>query len=177
MYDYFILFLIPSLDILSMAAILALSLPLVHQHKLKALPLSTPARLLTSTISTSFNSGTFLSSVSASVTLSPQHHAHISVHHLFLDRYWKFYSLPRRLQSIASSPLTLSLASISRNWFKLAIWKSLKSIEPQSLIHLVFSSRNFTSTSQTSVYRDWVWGVCYPWARFPFLFSHFDIYI
>ena len=85
MYDYFILFLIRSLDILSMAAILASSLPLVHQHKLqvKALPLSILARLLTSTISTSFNSGTFLSSVSASVTLSPQHHAHISVHHFF----------------------------------------------------------------------------------------------
>ena len=83
MYDYFILFLIRSLDILSMAAILASSLPLVHRHKIKALSLSTLARLLTSKISTSFNSGTFLSSVSASVTLSPQHHAHISVHHFF----------------------------------------------------------------------------------------------
>lgn len=73
----------PALDILSLALIFASqSLPLVHQHKLKALPLSTLARLLTATISSTFKSGTFLSSVSASVTLSPQHHAHISVRHL-----------------------------------------------------------------------------------------------
>ena len=77
--------LIPSLDILSLALIFASqSLPLVPRHKLKALPLSTLARLLTSTISSTFKSGTFLSSVSASITLSSQHHAHISVHQSLL---------------------------------------------------------------------------------------------
>ncbi|KAF8817202.1 hypothetical protein BYT27DRAFT_7205062 [Phlegmacium glaucopus] len=92
-------------DILSLALILASqSLPLVHQHKLKALPLSTLARLLTSTISSTFKSGTFLSSVSASITLSPQHHAHISTSS----------PLAQTLQSMASSPLTVSIAPISR---------------------------------------------------------------
>lgn len=82
------------LDIISLALILASqSLPLVHQHKLKALPLSALARLLTSTISSTFKFGTFLSSVSASVTLSPQHHAHISVHHFYHLTQWILTSI------------------------------------------------------------------------------------
>lgn len=74
------IYLISMTDILSLVLILASqSLPLVAQHKLKALPLHILARLLTSTISSAFKAGTFLSSVSASVTLSPNHQVHISV--------------------------------------------------------------------------------------------------
>ncbi|KAF8158558.1 hypothetical protein B0H34DRAFT_709390 [Crassisporium funariophilum] len=92
-------------DILSLALILASqSLPLVPQHKLKALPLPILARLLTSTINSTFKSGSFLSSVSASVTLSPQHQVHIS----------PSSPLAQTLQSMTSSPLTTSIASISR---------------------------------------------------------------
>jgi len=68
-------------DILSLVLILASeSFPLVAEQKWKALPfLTTLARLLTTTICSTFEFGTFLSSVSASVTLSPQHQVHISV--------------------------------------------------------------------------------------------------
>lgn len=69
-----------SADILSLALILASqSLPLIAQDKLKVLPLANLAKLLTSTISSAFKGGAFLSSASASVTLSPQHQVHISV--------------------------------------------------------------------------------------------------
>ncbi|KAH9480173.1 hypothetical protein JR316_0006771 [Psilocybe cubensis] len=92
-------------DILSLVLILASqSLPLVARHKLKALPLPILARLLTSTISSAFKAGTFLSSVSASVTLSPNHQVHIS----------PTSPLSQTLQSMSSSPLTKSMASVSR---------------------------------------------------------------
>lgn len=72
--------LISAIDVLSLALILASqSLPLIASNKLKTLPLTTLARLLTSTISSAFKAGTFLSSVSASATLSPDHQVHISV--------------------------------------------------------------------------------------------------
>jgi hypothetical protein len=51
----------------------------VSEQKLKALPLPVFARLLTSTISSTFKAGTFLSSAPASVIISPQHQAHIPV--------------------------------------------------------------------------------------------------
>ena len=54
-------------------------LPLVAQHRLEALPLPAIATLLMSTISLTFKQGTFLSSVSASVTLSPGDQVHILV--------------------------------------------------------------------------------------------------
>ncbi|KAF8904131.1 hypothetical protein CPB84DRAFT_1814520 [Gymnopilus junonius] len=92
-------------DILSLALILASqSLTLITQNKLKALPLTTLARLLTLTISSAFKAGTFLSSASASVTLSPNHQVHIS----------GSSQLAQTLQSMSSSPLTISIASISR---------------------------------------------------------------
>jgi hypothetical protein len=75
-----LIFLIFPPDILSLALIFASqSLPLVTPSKVKALPLPILSRLLTTTISSTFKAGTFLSSVSASVTLSPQHQVHISV--------------------------------------------------------------------------------------------------
>lgn len=75
---FFLIFFPP--DILSLALIFAShSLPLVTQSKIKALPLPILSRLLTTTIASTFKAGTFLSSVSASVTLSPQHQVHISV--------------------------------------------------------------------------------------------------
>lgn len=80
------------------------SLSLVTESKVKALPLSILARLLTSTISSTFKAGTFLSSVSASVTLSAEHQVHIS----------QSSPLSQILQSLSSSPLTTSIASISR---------------------------------------------------------------
>ncbi|KDR82333.1 hypothetical protein GALMADRAFT_58520 [Galerina marginata CBS 339.88] len=92
-------------DILSLVLILASqSLPLVAENKLKALPLPSLARLLTSTISSAFKAGTFLSSVSASVTLSPNHQVHIS----------PSSPLAQTLQSMLSSPLTASIPSISK---------------------------------------------------------------
>ncbi|KAJ3512387.1 hypothetical protein NLJ89_g3553 [Agrocybe chaxingu] len=92
-------------DILSLALILASqSLPLVAQNKLEALPLPALVRLLTSTITSTFKSGTFLSSVSASVTLSAEKQVHIS----------HSSPLAQTLQSMSSSPLTTSIASISR---------------------------------------------------------------
>ncbi|KIM41760.1 hypothetical protein M413DRAFT_445001 [Hebeloma cylindrosporum] len=92
-------------DILSLVLILASqSLPLVEEKKRKALPLPILARLLTATISSTFKSGTFLSSISASVTLSPQHQVHIS----------PSTPLVQTLQSMSSSPLTISIASISK---------------------------------------------------------------
>ncbi|CAA7269122.1 unnamed protein product [Cyclocybe aegerita] len=92
-------------DILSLALILASqSLPLVAPNKLEALPLPALVRLLTSTITSTFKSGTFLSSVSASVTLSAEKQVHIS----------PSSPLTQTLQSMSSSPLTTSIASISR---------------------------------------------------------------
>lgn len=80
LYTFVVLNLTVSLDILSLALVLAShSLPLIAHNKLKALPLTTLARLLTSTILSAFKAGSFLSSVSASVTLSPDHKVHISV--------------------------------------------------------------------------------------------------
>lgn len=80
LYPFLLFIHLDDIDILSLALILASqSLPLVAQHKLKALPLPILARLLTSTISSAFKAGTFLSSVSASVTLSSEHQVHISV--------------------------------------------------------------------------------------------------
>ncbi len=68
------------LGTLSIAMILASqSLPLVAQHRLEALPLPVLATLLMSTIASTFKQGTFLSSVSASVTFSPGNQVHISV--------------------------------------------------------------------------------------------------
>ena len=68
------------LDILSLALILASqSLPHVAQHRLEALPLPGLARLLTATIASTFKHGTFLSTVSASVTLALNKQIHISV--------------------------------------------------------------------------------------------------
>lgn len=72
-------------DILSLSLVMASqSLPLVAQHRLEALPLPALARLLTSTICSTFKYGTFLSSVSASVSLSPEKQVHISVGEFFL---------------------------------------------------------------------------------------------
>lgn len=67
-------------DILSLSLVLASrSLPLVEKHRLEALPLRALARLLTTTIASTFKNGTFLSSISASVSLSPGQQVHISV--------------------------------------------------------------------------------------------------
>jgi hypothetical protein len=92
-------------DVLSLALILASqSLPLVSQARLRALPLPVLARVLTSTISATFKSGTFLSSISPSTSLTPEQHVHIS----------SSSPLAQTLRSMSSSPLTTSIPSISR---------------------------------------------------------------
>ncbi|TFK24406.1 hypothetical protein FA15DRAFT_669639 [Coprinopsis marcescibilis] len=92
-------------DLLSLALIFASqSFPLISQQKLKVLPLPILAQILTSTISTTFKNGTFLSAVSASVTLSSEHLVHISPSSAFAQT----------LQSIMTSPLTAAISSISR---------------------------------------------------------------
>ena len=92
-------------DVLSLALILASqSLPLVSQARLRALPLPVLARILTSTISATFKSGTFLSSISPSTSLTPEQHVHIS----------SSSPLAQTLLSMSSSPLTASIPSISR---------------------------------------------------------------
>ncbi|KAF9523889.1 hypothetical protein CPB83DRAFT_647670 [Crepidotus variabilis] len=92
-------------DVLSLALILASqSLPLVEQRRLEALPLRTLARLLTTTIASSFKYGTFLSSVSASVTLSSEKQVHVS----------PLSTLTQTLQSLSSSHFTTNISSISR---------------------------------------------------------------
>lgn len=68
------------LDLLSIALIFASqSFPLIPQNKLKVLPLPLLSQMLTSTICATFKNGAFLSSVSASVTLTPDNQVHISV--------------------------------------------------------------------------------------------------
>ncbi|EAU85803.1 hypothetical protein CC1G_05020 [Coprinopsis cinerea okayama7 len=92
-------------DLLSLALIFASqSFPLISQNKLKVLPLPALAQILTLTIATTFKNGAFLSSVSASVTLSPEHQVHISPSSAFAQT----------LQSITTSPLTAAISSISR---------------------------------------------------------------
>ncbi|PPQ69303.1 hypothetical protein CVT24_001669 [Panaeolus cyanescens] len=92
-------------DVLSLALIFASqSLPLVSEDKLKAFPLPTLSRLLISTVSATFKSGSFLSSASASVTLTPEHHVSISA----------TSPMSQTLHSMASSPLATSIASVSR---------------------------------------------------------------
>lgn len=131
-------------DILSLALIFASqSLQLVPPHKLKALPLSTLARLLTLTISSTFKSGTFLSFVSASVTLSPQHHAHIS----------PSSPLAQTLQSMASSPLTVSIASISR---LTAITLSLLVDEKEKGLFAVSECLNILQQMAKRIELDWI---------------------
>ncbi|KAJ3500632.1 hypothetical protein NMY22_g19198 [Coprinellus aureogranulatus] len=92
-------------DLLSIALIFASqSFPLIPQNKLKVLPLPLLSQMLTSTICATFKNGTFLSSVSASVTLTPDNQVHISSSSAFAQT----------VQSITSSPLTASISSIAR---------------------------------------------------------------
>ncbi|KAJ2926403.1 hypothetical protein H1R20_g10695, partial [Candolleomyces eurysporus] len=92
-------------DLLSMALIFASqSFPLIPQDKLKVLPLPMLSQILTSTICATFKSGTFLSSVSASVTLTPDNRVHISPSSAFAQT----------IHSIKTSPLTASISSIAR---------------------------------------------------------------
>ncbi|KAF8969004.1 hypothetical protein BDZ97DRAFT_1797362 [Flammula alnicola] len=136
-------------DILSLALILASqSLPLVAQSKLKALPLPILARLLTSTISSTFKAGTFLSSVSASVTLSPQHQVHISLSS----------PLAQTLQSLSSSPLTISIASISRltaNILALLIDQPSSSRLDEGM-YTIYETLDVLREMAKQVERDWV---------------------
>ena len=110
-------------DILSLGLILASqSLPLVAEQKRKALPLPVLPRLLTTTMCSTFKSGTFLSSVSASITLSPQYQVHILVcssdnfttNQADTVVYQPSTPLVQTLHSMSSSFLTISIASISR---------------------------------------------------------------
>ncbi|RXW20107.1 hypothetical protein EST38_g5738 [Candolleomyces aberdarensis] len=92
-------------DLLSMALIFASqSFPLIPQDKLKVLPLPMLSQILTSTICATFKSGTFLSSVSASVTLTPDNRVHISPSSAFAQT----------IHSIKTSPLTAAISSIAR---------------------------------------------------------------
>ncbi|KAF9561067.1 hypothetical protein CPC08DRAFT_635895 [Agrocybe pediades] len=132
-------------DILSLVLILASqSLPLVSEQKLKALPLAVLARLLTATISSTFKAGTFLSSVSASVTLSPTHRVHIS----------PSSPLAQTLQSISTSPLTMSIPSLSRLTANiLAILVDTASDEG---LHSVSETLDILEDIAKQVERDWI---------------------
>lgn len=89
----------------SLALVLASqSLPLVSQARLRALLIPVLARVLTSTISATFKSGTFISSISPSTSLTPEQHVHIS----------SPSPLAKTLRSMSSSPLAASIPSICR---------------------------------------------------------------
>ncbi|TFK39012.1 hypothetical protein BDQ12DRAFT_604733 [Crucibulum laeve] len=91
-------------DILSLALILASqSLPLVVRDKLKVLPLPMLTRALTTTISSTFKSGAFLSDLQASLKSKDNKICIPSSS-----------PMSQTLQSISSSPLMSSIASLSK---------------------------------------------------------------
>jgi len=136
-------------DILSLALILASQcLPLVAKHRLEALPLPALARLLTSTIASTFKFGTFLSSASASVTLSAEKQVHIS----------PTSPLAQVLQSLSSSPLTISIASISRLTAKVLslMIDSPRSSRSKENLYTVSDTLDLMREMAKHVERDWI---------------------
>ncbi|KAF6756001.1 hypothetical protein DFP72DRAFT_306958 [Ephemerocybe angulata] len=129
-------------DVLSMALILAAqSVPLIPHSKLKALPLPLLSHLLTQTLLATFKHGSFLSSVSASVTLTPNNEVHISASSAFAHT----------VRSITSSPLTAHISDLAR--FMASV---LSLLLPSSSVGTVAQTMEALRDCAKAIERDWI---------------------